>query len=182
MLDVLAAPNSVELLAQGHTRDPIVQHLGLALQGALVRNDPLDRLYAESLWSALSAHLLRSSTTVALPPPRDMGGLPPPKLRRVLEYIEAHLENELHLEQLASLVELSPYHFARVFKQSTGVPPHRYVTERRIERAKLLLHNSHAGIADIALAVGCASQSHLARLFRQATGLTPQSYRSQVRR
>jgi AraC family transcriptional regulator len=99
-------------------------------------------------------------------------------LRRVLEYIEAHLEQDLLLRDLAKVADLSPYHFARTFKRSVGSSPHRYVLRRRIERAKYHLAAGELSLAAVALACGFGSQSHFTAHFRAATGLTPRQFGS----
>jgi AraC family transcriptional regulator len=84
----------------------------------------------------------------------------------------------LTLPLIAGLLDMSPFHFAHVFKHATGVAPHQYVIRRRVERAKQLLAATDLPIADIALAVGCANQSHFSALFHRVTGRTPQAYRA----
>ncbi|UHC14650.1 AraC family transcriptional regulator [Methylobacterium currus] len=105
------------------------------------------------------------------------GGLAPAVRRRVAELIEARLAEALTLEVLADAAGLSTFHFAKMFKASFGLAPHRYVTERRIARAKGLLEEGRTSLAGIALACGFASQSHFTRRFAQATGLTPAAWR-----
>ncbi|BCM84327.1 helix-turn-helix domain-containing protein [Methylobacterium indicum] len=105
------------------------------------------------------------------------GGLAPAIRRRIAELVEARLAEALSLDVLADEAGLSTFHFAKMFKASFGVPPHRYVTERRIARAKDLLAEGGASLAQIALACGFASQSHFTRRFAQATGLTPAAWR-----
>jgi AraC family transcriptional regulator len=105
------------------------------------------------------------------------GGLSPTVRRRVAALIEARLAAALPLEVLADEADLSTFHFAKMFKASFGLAPHRYVTERRIARAKDLLKEHRTSLAEIALACGFASQSHFTRRFAQATGLTPAAWR-----
>ena len=92
-------------------------------------------------------------------------------------YIEEHLAEDLSLADLAEVVHLSPYHFARLFKESMGIPPHRYVIQCRVERARLLLSTTNWSLSSIAYTVGFAHESHLALHFKRLTGLTPRSYR-----
>lgn len=103
---------------------------------------------------------------------------PDVRLNDALTYIEAHLGEHLTLPEIAEAVEVSPYHFAHVFKRHVGVAPHQYVMRRRIERAKDLLLLTDLPIAAIALEVGCANQSHFSDLFHRATGVTPHVYRT----
>lgn len=109
------------------------------------------------------------------------GGLPPGALRRVREYIALHLEENISIEILANIAELSTCHFARAFKQSEGVTPHRYLLQCRVRRVQELLANSKLPLAEIALAVGFADQSHCARRFREMVGTTPRRYRWSTR-
>jgi AraC family transcriptional regulator len=100
----------------------------------------------------------------------------PVVLRRVQEYVEAHLEQDLTIEALAAVAGLSPYHFARAFKRSTGSGPHRNVLRRRIERAKRLLAAGKIPLSDVARACGFGSQSHFSTRFREVTGVTPRQF------
>ena len=92
---------------------------------------------------------------------------------------EEHLAEDLLLSDIAAVVHLSPYHFARLFKESVGFPPHQYVIQRRVERAKLLLSTTNWSLTAIAHTVGFAHESHLALHFKRLTGVTPRYYRSQ---
>jgi len=111
-------------------------------------------------------------------PQSVVGGLPESKLRRVTAYIEANLQRELRLEELAAVTHMSPYHFARLFKRATGVSPHRFVMHRRIDAATALLTESSSSISSIASAVGFRTGSHFATTVRRMTGVTPSAYRS----
>lgn len=105
------------------------------------------------------------------------GGLTPVQLRRVLDHIEADLGEDTSLRRLAELVRLSPHHFARAFKQSTGLAPHRYVLQRRIARAKEMLSDRQLSLAELGQSLGFASQAHFTTTFRAETGTTPGAYR-----
>ena len=109
------------------------------------------------------------------------GGLDRRRLFRVLDYIEENLEGELTLDRIASIACLSRYHFARAFKQAVGHSPHRYVSARRLERAKALLIEDDRPLVDIALALRFSSQANFTRAFRQATGLAPGQFRQEFR-
>jgi len=106
------------------------------------------------------------------------GGLPECRLRRVAQYVQDNLHRELRLAELSGLVHMSPYHFARLFKQSTGVSPHRFLVRRRIEQARALLAAETLSIAEIARSVGFRTPSHFTTTFRRVTGITPSVYRS----
>jgi AraC-like DNA-binding protein len=103
--------------------------------------------------------------------------LPPYRLRRVTQYIHEHLQGELRLAELSALVHMSPYHFARLFRQSAGVPPHRFLVRCRIDEARALLAARTASIAEISRSVGFRTSSHFTTTFRRITGVTPAAYR-----
>lgn len=105
------------------------------------------------------------------------GGLPPNNLRRVKEYIQAHLEENISLRRMADLVPMSQYHFGRLFKQSTGLSPHQYVLRQRIAKAKELLADEHLSIGEISHQLGFASRSHFTTVFGNLAGTTPSNYR-----
>ncbi len=104
------------------------------------------------------------------------GGLAPHVRRRSLEYIEAHLDGTIRLQDLAAIAQLSAFHFQRMFRASYGVSPHGWVAHRRVERAKSMLCGNEP-IAQIASACGFSSQSHMTRAFKLGTGVTPSAYR-----
>ena len=110
------------------------------------------------------------------------GGLAPRALRRVREYIDAHIEKRISVEALANLANLSVCYFVRAFKQSAGVTPHDYLIRRRVERAMELLSGTEMSLSEIALAAGFADQSHCARRFRQHVGMSPRDYRWSIPR
>ena len=99
------------------------------------------------------------------------------RLRRVTGFIQDNLNRQLTLLDLSAVVHMSPYHFARLFKQSTGVPPHRFVLGQRIVRASLLLRSARLSIAEVARLVGFRTPSHFTTAFRRMTGITPSAYR-----
>jgi AraC family transcriptional regulator len=135
-------------------------------------------LMAESLANILAVHLIRHTTGARRLPASADGVLPRRKLRTVIEYIMENLEGRLTLEQMAANIHLSPYHFARQFKASTGLPPHQYVITRRVERAQHLLRaNGELGLADVALRVGFSDQSRFSLHFKRIVGVTPRQFR-----
>jgi AraC family transcriptional regulator len=141
------------------------------------RSDGADRLYVDALGLVLLRELLRLSQGLAPGEPVRPGGLADWQAKRTAEYIEAHLGSRISLATLAAIARLSHYHFARAFKQSFGVPPHRYHTARRIERAKTLLARPSLSITEIALEVGFGETSSFTAAFRRLVGRTPSSYR-----
>ena len=108
----------------------------------------------------------------------DIGSLPSCRLRRVTEYIQQNLDKDLTLAELAAVVCMSPYHFARLFRCSTGVPPHRFVVRQRIARARAVLTTPELSIAQISRMVGFGTPSHFTTVFHRVTGVTPRGYRT----
>jgi AraC family transcriptional regulator len=157
--------------------DPVIARLATLARLELNEGGAGGRLYLEGLAAALAVHLLRSSGWSRRSPIQHQGGLAPKQFRRVLEYIDAHLTGELGLVELAAIVELSPHYFGEAFRISTGRSPHRYVMERRVERARDLLQGKDLPIGDIAYAAGFSSQSHFTANFRRITGVTPGRFR-----
>ena len=157
--------------------DPVIGRLAALGRLQLNEGGAGGRLYLEGLASALAVHLLRSSGLSRRSPIPYKGGLSPGQIRRVLDYIEAHLTDELGLVELAAIAELSPHYFGEAFRISTGRSPHRYVMEKRIEWARNLLWDADRPIGDIAYAAGFSSQSHFTANFRRITGVTPGRFR-----
>jgi AraC-like DNA-binding protein len=118
------------------------------------------------------------NTILKLTPTKQAhGGLPAGAIRRVREYVDVHLNESIDLAMLASVAGLSVHHFAREFKQSVGVPPHHFLTQKRVERAQEMLAHTELSLSEIAYAAGFSDQSHLARHFRHMLGTTPREFR-----
>jgi AraC family transcriptional regulator len=111
----------------------------------------------------------------------NVGALPMSRLRRVTEYIQQNLDKDLPLAELAALVNMSPFHFARLFKGSTELPPHRFVVRQRIARACACLSTPDLSIAQISRSVGFRTPSHFTTVFRRVTGITPRRFRARHR-
>jgi AraC family transcriptional regulator len=157
--------------------DPVIGQLGGLGRRELSEGGAGGRLYLEGLATALTVHLLRSYGSSERSPIPHRGGLAPRQMRRVLDYIDAHLAEDLGLIELAAIGGLSPHHFGEAFKISAGKSPHQFVMERRVQHALELLRNEDRSIAQIAHAVGFSSQSRLTENFRRVTGLTPGQFR-----
>lgn len=159
-------------------QDPLIQHIGLTLLAEQNAETPAGRLYADSLIQTLVLHLLKNySTAGSVAVENQNGGLSGYKLRRVKEFIDANLEEDLSLAEIAAVADLSQFHFARAFRRTTGLTPQQYVMHRRIERAKELLAKDDLPLVEISLRTGFKNQSHFTALFRKFTKLTPKTWR-----
>lgn len=173
-----SAVDGVEYAGFTNRPDPLVGQLAIALREEAGGGGAAGPLFVDAVATTLSLHLLRRYSSRA-PAPVPPAGLTGERLRIVLAYIADHLGEDLRLERLAGLAGMSRHHFSRAFKQATGRPPHRYVVEQRLTRAKDLLRSTTLPIADIAHEVGMSSQSHLTNTFRTKEGTTPARYRTQ---
>lgn len=175
LADELASRSSVEMIASEQERDdPLMQQIVLALKAEIDEGSAISSsLYAESLANTLAAHLLRHYTVWKPAPQAGLDKYPASTLRHVIEYIHDNLDQHLTLAELSPVAGMSPYHFARTFKQVTGVTPHQYVLNARVEQAKGLLLQGKLTIAEIASQVGFFDQSHLTRSFKRLVGVTP---------
>lgn len=170
-----------ELAPVIHIRDPQVERIGWMMQAEEQDGHPGGRLFADSLASALAARLLVLQTrpgrqpALALAPAR---ALPAWQLRAVQEYIEANLEHDLRLAELAAMTGFSVSHFKELFRQAAGMPVHRFVMSRRVERARGLLADGKLSNTEIALEAGFAHSSHMVRCIHQFLGRSPSTLRA----
>jgi AraC family transcriptional regulator len=154
----------------------------LAVDGELTAGGAGGPLASESLANVLAVQLIRHVLAPRSPARGRDGTLPRGRLRAVVEHIEEHLGGAPTLEQLAAVARLSPYHFARQFKNATGLPPHQYVILRRVERAKQLLQaGTDLSLAEVALHAGFSDQSQFIRHFKRLVGVTPGRFRTPAR-
>jgi AraC family transcriptional regulator len=160
-------------------QDPLIERLAQNIRGALGDTDPSASVYVDYLSRALSAHLLRahSSYDGRSRAPRAPGELTRIQLDRVVDCMEANLTGALTLADLAAAAGLSPTHFARRFKATTGAAPHQHVMRLRLQRAQRLLRETPRSIAQIAFECGFAHQGHLTRVFTRLAGITPAAFR-----
>jgi AraC family transcriptional regulator len=157
--------------------DQAVWDTALKLKAEVGNSDPWSRRYAEALSLVLMHELIRLERTTSTPARSLRGGLPVWQQKRVVEFIEEHLAEEVSLAALAELADLSLYHFARAFKQSFGAPPHRYHMARRMDHARALLRKPALSVTEIGIETGFRETSSFTRAFRKFTGLTPTEYR-----
>jgi AraC family transcriptional regulator len=158
-------------------KDSLIQQIGFALLAESNAETPAGKLYTDSLIQTLSLHLLKNYSNAAAVQENTNGGLSGYKLRRVQEFINANLEEDLSLAELAEVADLSQFHFARAFRKSTGQTPQQYLMQQRIERAKQLLAKDDLPIVEISLRTGFKNQSHFTTLFRKFTKYTPKLWR-----
>jgi AraC family transcriptional regulator len=182
----LAAPPSrsasdLLLAPRLHFEAPEVWSTVLKLKGLIENPFPAHRAYFEALGAVLVQELLCLDRWTDSVENSVRGGLAAWQQRIVATYIEEHLAEQIPLAALARLARLSPYHFSRAFKQSFGVPPHRYHTSRRIEHAKALLGDRTRSVTDIGLTLGFGGTSSFTTAFRRTTGLTPSRYHRSLR-
>lgn len=171
--------SDIDLAPAIHIRDAQVERIGWMMQAEDHDAYPGGRLFADSLATALAARLLSMQARPAAQPER---ALPAWRLRRVVEYVEAHLDADLRLAELAEVAGFSPSHFKAMFKQATGMPVHRFVLERRVERARDRLLEGGANVTDVALETGFAHASHLARCMQRLLGTSPSQVAAMARR
>jgi AraC family transcriptional regulator len=175
-----SARNQLFLSPGFQIRNPSLESVAMMLLGEMHQNTGSGRLYQDSLANVLAVHLLRHHATSQPSLPSYAGGLPSSQLEKIFDHVDAHLDQEIRLEDLADLLSMSQFHFSRMFKHSTGTTPYQYLVRQRIERAKFLLKQSNRSILDIALECGFSGHSHLSKQFRQVTGMTPKAYRTKA--
>lgn len=162
--------------------DPVVHHLGQTLLFSLERPHHTAKIFLDHVLQALYCHFVRSYSGVTISASQFRGGLSPWQMRRATELLEAHLDGNIALRQVAAACELSVSHFARAFKRSFRKPPYSWLTGRRVDRAKDLLVNSRSSLADIATRCGFADQSALNRSFKRIHGVSPGLWRRKTTR
>lgn len=156
-------------------QDPLIQGILSAFKDELVSGGIGGNLFIEQLKTTLVMHLLRKYSVFNTHISTSSDGLPKYKLHSVIEYINAHLEQNLKLAEIAAIAQLSEFYFCRLFKQSMKMSVHQYVIQQRVERAKQLLLQGQMSIIDVALACGFANQSHLNLHFKRLIGVTPKT-------
>ena len=162
-------PETLSLAPQLQLRDPMLQHIGWALKAELEAGEPTDRLYAESLGTALTAQLLRRYARSSAP----RRGLTRRQWQAVIDYVHDNLTADLSLAELASVASLGTSTFKALFKQTVGMPVHQYVVRQRVEHAMNLLAAGPKNLNQVALSVGFVDESHMSRCFRRVVGTTP---------
>jgi AraC family transcriptional regulator len=172
-------PSTLEIPGKASFQNDSLMRIGRLLRDGANDSAPGGRLLLESLSAAAAILLLKSQSSLAqsIAPDAPRGGLGSRSLARVTDYIRDHLAEDISLVELSSLAGCSPQHFKRAFKQSIGLPPHRFLLCQRVARAQELLARRDLSIAEVAVMCGFSTQSHLTAVLRQQTGLTPGQWR-----
>lgn len=175
-------PAGLEIVDRLGVDDPVGRAFAEAILGEMDQPSPMSRLVADALEQAVGLHLLSryAHAPGAAFRPRPVLGASDLRLVRAVEYIEAHLEREVTLEDLAGVACLSTFHFSRCFRLGLGETPHAYLLGRRVQRANRMLSATAFSLSEIAYACGFASQSHFTKAFKQRTGFTPGAYRRET--
>jgi AraC family transcriptional regulator len=178
-IDVPLDTDSYELLSQFAIDDLLIYSLGLAIKQQSEQSAS-DFFYVESAMTMLITHLLRYYSTQQNLLQTQAGRITSNDLSQIIDYIHAHLDQNPSLVELATLVNLSAYHFVKVFKASMGITPHQYLLTCRIKKAQQLLHQKSLSLAEISLQVGFHDQSRFTSVFRKRVGFTPKQYRDRL--
>ncbi len=160
--------------------DPVIHHLGLSLMPAFQNPQQANRLFIDHVTLAVCVHVAATYGGMQPTAPKR-GGLAPWQLKLATEMLNAHLAGDISHAQIAQQCGLSPSHFARAFRISTGLAPHQWLLRRRVERAKDLLRDPTQPLTAIAFACGFADQSHFTRVFSAIAGIPPGEWRRRIR-
>jgi AraC family transcriptional regulator len=160
-------------------QDEQLRHVMLAMQHELLAGFPSGQAFGEYMGLSFATGLLAKRFTTQRSS-GYRGGLSPAKLRSVKAFVNENLANALSLADIAGLVQMGPCHFARAFKESTGLSPHQYVLRRRIDRAVEMLKDERSSLAGIAYDLGFSSQGHFTTVFRKFTGTRPTNFRERL--
>jgi len=160
--------------------DPLLASLVMGLDQEAESGCPVGNAYAESLASMLAVHLATKYSAQAPRLRESTGGLTRRQLAQALDFVHENFAKDVPLTTLATVAGLSTYHFARLFKQSTGLAPHQYLLRVRVERARGLMLHSNESIASIATQVGFCDQSHFSTHFKRIYGVTPRAFIQQI--
>lgn len=166
--------------------DPTIGHLAQLFKAEVIKSGVAQNIYIESLQNLLAVHLIRNYSSInygkrsriTTQTTKTIRPLDALQIKQIQDFIEENLDRKLSLEKLAAIVYLSQFHFVRAFKKATGITPHRYIIQRRLERAKILLTVTRLSVQEIAIKVGYANKSHFTTQFRKYIGTTPAAYRN----
>ena len=173
----MAHGRKIELVPGFNIKDAQLEHLLLGLLTVAQDDSYADALIGDLLVNAICLRLAKRYATSTLQPAPQGVGLPPARLRTVLEFIHANLDKNVSLSLLADAANMNVYYFATLFRKSMGVSPHQYVLDRRVERAKQLLCDRKLSVLDVGLQVGFDQPNNFARAFRRRSGVSPTQFR-----
>jgi len=175
---LMAASNrEVELRMYRKFADPRLRGLVTAVHAEMVAGFPNGQLFLDSIEQAIAVALINGHAVGHRPVQIHRGGLGSARLRKIKELVDASMDDDLSLDEMAQSVELSTAHFARMFRKSTGETPHQFVLRQKIERAKAMLRDRATRVLDVAVACGFKTQQHFAQVFREVCGTSPTEYR-----
>ena len=173
--------HDLQVFGQIGGEDSIFRELVLRLHAEWAAGSPGGTLYGDALCTKLCVTLVQSYSIETIRFPEYKGGLSKRQLRNLMDYIESSLEGDIGIDALTRVAHLSRYHLGKMFKQSTGLTLHQYVTWRRIRRAQQMLRDGRRALTEIAAETGFANQSHFTTVFARTMGITPHRYRLAVR-
>ena len=174
------AYGEVELRPSRKFANPRLSALVAAVHAEMVAGFSSGRLFLDSVEQAVAVALVKDHAVRHRPVQIYRGGLGSARLRRIKELVDAKLEFDLSLDEMAQAVGLSTAHFARMFRKSTGETPHQFVLRQRLERAKAMLRAPDSRVLDVAVACGFKTQQHFAQAFRDVWGVSPTEYRQDL--
>jgi AraC family transcriptional regulator len=178
---LMAASNrEVELRMYRKFADPRLRGLVTAVHAEMVARFPNGQLFLDSIEQAIVVALINGHAVGHRPVQIHRGGLGSARLRKIKELVDASMDDDLSLDEMAQSVELSTAHFTRMFRKSTGETPHQFVLRQKIERAKAMLRDRATRVLDVAVACGFKTQQHFAQVFREVCGTSPTEYRWEV--
>jgi AraC family transcriptional regulator len=167
----------VELQERHGLQDHNMRHLMEILLYEKRQGFPSGAFFLDSIAAALASHLIHYYSADAPLITESVGGMAPSTLRRCIALMEARLEGDLRLDELACEAGLSTSHFIRSFRETVGKTPYQFLLDRRVQRAQTLMHDPRTTLKRIAKSSGFANQHHMARIFRSVMGMTPSDYR-----
>jgi len=165
-----------EIVPQFLIEDPLIRSIGMMLDAEMAAEHPSPRIYAESLVGALAAQVFAKYAKPLMEDMRNLGSNWA-QLRRSIEFINANLDSDLRLEDIAKVANMSKYHFAKSFRHVIGVPPHQYLVRMRVEKARKLLANGAMSLEEVANQVGYVDTGQFSEQFLKIVGMTPKRYR-----
>src|SRR6201993_1760573 len=174
------AYGEVELHPSRKFANPRLRALVAAAHAEMVAGFPGGRLFLDSVEQAMAVALVKDYAVRHRPVEIYRGGLGAGRLRRIRELVDAKMEEDLSLDEMAQSVGLSTAHFARMFRKSTGQPPHQFVLRQSLERARAMLRAADSRVLDVAVACGFKTQQHFAQVFRDVWGVSPTEYRQDL--